>query len=456
MRNGDVSFWYADIGLPKPRPPLDGDRRADVCIIGAGYTGLWAAWYLKQLDPGLDILIVEREFAGFGASGRNGGWLTGSCDWGRARFVAESGKAAVNAMIAAMAGTVDEVIAVCAAEAIDADIRRTDQLTVATNKAQMARLRVELAERADWPVERYRTHLIGAGELAGRMRVADGLGALVIRGVARVQPAKLVQGLARAVEARGVRIAEATTVLRYGPGAVVTDRGTVRARIILRGTEGFTAGLPGYRREWLAMNSAQVVTAPLPEALWAEIGWQGGELMGDEAHSYCYAQRTADGRIAMGGRGVPYRYGSATDVRGATQAATVRALTAILHRYFPQVAAMPLVHAWCGTLGVPRDWCATVGFDAATGLGFAGGYVGVGVSTSNLAGRTLAELALGRVTERTGLPWVNRRVRKWEPEPLRWLGVHAMFRALELADRREARTGRESRLAGWAKWMMRR
>ncbi len=454
MRNGDISFWYADCGLPPPRPPLQGDTHADVCIIGAGYTGLWAAWYLKQQAPGLAIVMVEREFAGFGASGRNGGWLTGGFAWNHRRYLEVSDRSAVQAMIAAVAGTVAEVIAVAEACGIDADIHRTDELLVATNPAQMARLVAFQAARESWDVAADRSHLIGAAALQARLAVHRAEGAMVIAGVARLQPAKLVKGLAAAVAALGVQIAEGTTVLHYGPGLVETDRGRVRAPVILRATEGFTAGLPGHGRDWLAMNSAQIVTDPLPDALWDQIGWQGRELFGDYAHSYCYAQRTREGRIAMGGRGVPYRYGSRTDHRGQTQGETIRQLTAILHRHFPQLRAVPVAHAWCGTLAVPRDWCASVGFDAGTGLGYAGGYVGVGVSTSNLAGRTLADLALGQQTDRTALPWVNRKVRQWEGEPLRWLGVHAMYRLFNLADRAEARGGGQSRLAALANRVM--
>ena len=454
MRNGDISFWYADCGLPPLRPPLDGDTEADVCIIGAGYTGLWAAWYLQQQSPDLKIVVVEREFAGFGASGRNGGWLTGGFAWNHQRYQADSSRAAVQAMIVAMAGTVDEVIAVAKACGIDADIVRTDEVLVATNPAQMARLAAFQADRESWQVTADRTRLIDGAALKARLAVAGAQGAMVIGGVARLQPAKLVTGLAAAVAAKGVRIAEGTTVLRYGPGLVETDRGRVRAPVILRATEGFTAGLPGHGREWLAMNSAQIVTEPLPDRLWDQIGWHGHELFGDHAHSYCYAQRTREGRIAMGGRGVPYRYGSRTDRRGQTQDETIHQLTEILHRHFPMVRDVPIAHAWCGTLGVPRDWCATVGFDAATGLGFAGGYVGVGVSTSNLAGRTLADLALGRSSERTALPWVNRKVRQWEGEPWRWLGVHGMYRLFNRADRQEAQGGPESRLAALANRVM--
>ncbi|WP_113446857.1 NAD(P)/FAD-dependent oxidoreductase [Rhizobium cremeum] len=436
--NGNISFWYADIGgIPEKRPPLPGDREADVCIIGAGYTGLWTAYYLKKADPSLDVVIVEREFAGFGASGRNGGWLSGGFSWSREKYEKTSGRGAVVDMQNAMAGTVDEVERVTKVEGIDADLIRVDNLIAATNTAQMKRIRQEYQYALDWQVPRERIQLLSAEQAAARIRLANIQGAVSYRGMARVQPAKLVRGLARVVEALGAWIYEGTTVTRFEKGRVETDRGTVRAPVIIRATEGFSAGLPGFERTWLALNSAQIVTEPVPEALWREIGWEGHELLGDAAHAYCYAQRTREGRITMGGRGVPYRYGSKTDVNGQTQQATIDQLYGILTRLLPQTKSLRIDHAWCGVLGVPRDWCTTAGFDRSTGIGWAGGYVGLGVSSSNLAGRTLADLILNRETELTGLPWVNRTVREWEPEPFRWLGVHSMYQLYRMADRRE-------------------
>lgn len=451
---GGVSHWYADIGeVPLSRPGLPGDTRADVCIIGAGYTGLWAAWYLSLARPDWRIVILEAAFAGFGASGRNGGWLTGGFAWSHERYLHRGGEAGVRAMVKAMGGTVDEVIAVAEAMGIDADIRRTDEVMVATNPAQMVRLQAEVAHRRAWGEDRVTS--IDASALLDRIDIPGALGAMVVGGVARIQPAKLVRGLAAAVEDRGVLIAEGTRATAIRPGAVETACGTVTARIILRATEGFTADLPGLRRDWLPLNSAQIVTDPLPPSTWDRIGWQGHEILGDFANAYCYCQRTRDGRIAVGARGVPYRYGSATDTGGAPDRETIRRLAAILRRHFPAARDTGIAHAWCGVLGVPRDWCATVGFDPATGIGWAGGYVGVGVSTSNLAGRTLADLATGTDSTLTRLPWVNHRVRKWEPEPLRWLGVRGMYALLNAADRREARPGATgpSRLATIGNWL---
>lgn len=452
-RTGQVSHWYHDLGgLPPRRPPLQGDGQADVVIVGAGYTGLWTAWYLLAARPYLRIVLLERDFAGYGASGRNGGWLTGGFAWNHERYLRGHGPDGVRAMVTAMQGTVDEVIAVAEAQGIDADIHRTDELMVATSPAQLTRMRAEIATRSAWG-EEGRLSEISAAEVAARVAIPGALGAMRLTGVARIQPAKLVRGLADAVERRGARICEGTTVTRIIPGRAETDRGTVTAPIVIRATEGFTAAFPGHRRDLLPLNSAQIVTAPLPPEVWERIGWQGAEILGDFANAYCYCQRTRDGRIAVGGRGLPYRYASGIDRDGLPDPETIRQLTAILRRHFPAAADAPIDHAWCGTLGVPRDWCATVQFDRATGIGWAGGYVGVGVSTANLAGRTLADLALGRDTDLTRLPWVNRPQRRWEPEPLRWLAVRGMYRLLHAADRHETATGGASgwhgRLAHW-------
>lgn len=188
------------------------------------------------------------------------------------------------------------------------------------------------------------------------------------------------------------------------------------------------------------MNSSMIVTAPLPPSVWAQLHWTDAPLLGDMAHAYMYAQRTADDRIAIGGRGVPYRFGSRTDHDGRTQPATIDALRELLFTFFPILTGTEITHAWSGVLGVPRDWCATVTLDAGTGLGWAGGYVGSGVATANLAARTLRDLVLGESTPLTTLPWVHHRVRRWEPEPLRWLGVHALYAAYREADRHESKT----------------
>ncbi|MCL2553422.1 MAG: FAD-binding oxidoreductase [Actinomycetia bacterium] len=444
--NGGISFWYAGTGIPEPREPLPGDADADVVIVGGGYTGLWTAYYLKRAAPFLRITVLESRFCGYGASGRNGGWLYNGIA-GRDRYARLHGRDAAVALQRAMNDTVAEVVAVAGQEGIDADIHQGGVLEVAYTPAQLARLKAyHEAELAFGETDRV---LLGAAESARRVRVAGTVGGTWTPHGARVHPAKLVQGLAAAVERLGVTVHESTPVTEIRPKHAVTPYGTVRAPYVLRCTEGFTASLKGQRRTWLPMNSSMIATEPLPPEVWATIGWDGAETLGDMAHAYMYAQRTADGRIALGGRGAPYRFGSRTDNDGRTSPATVAALREILVRFFPATAGVAIDHAWSGVLGVPRDWCATVQLDRRTGLGWAGGYVGSGVATSNLAARTLRDLVQldsgqGQRTALTELPWVGHRVRRWEPEPFRWAGVHGMYAAYRAADGRE-RAGRSTR-----------
>lgn len=434
--NGGVSFWWRQVGTPPPRSPLPGSTDADVCIVGAGYTGLWTAYYLKRAQPGLRVVVLEARFAGYGASGRNGGWLTNSVTGGREQYVRRGDRSPAIAQQKALNESVTEVIEVAEREGIDAGIVRGGELEVARNAAQLARLRATAAVEATWP--HTDTEVLDAAATAARIDVAGAVGGLWHPHCATLHPARLVAGLAAAVERLGVTIHEDTPVTAIEEGRARTGRGDVRARHVLRATEGFTPGLAGERRTLLPMNSSLVVTEPLPADVWERIGWHGREALGDFAHAYIYAQRTGDDRIAFGGRGVPYRFGSRTDTDGATHPETVAVLTGLLRTFFPTARDAAIDHAWCGVLGVPRDWSASVGHDARTGLGWAGGYVGTGVTATNLAGRTLADLVLSHDTAITRLPWVGHRARRWEPEPLRWLGVQALYRAYHAADRQEA------------------
>lgn len=280
--NGGISFWYADRGTPTPREPLPGDSTADVCIVGGGYTGLWTAYYLKKAVPFLNITVLEAKFCGYGASGRNGGWLYNGIA-GRDRYAKLHGHDAAVRLQQAMNDTVDEVIRVAAEEKIDADIHRGGVLEVAYTPAQLARLKdfhsVEIAFG-----ETDRT-LHGARETSERIRVNGAVGSTWTPHGARLHPAKLVTGLADTVEALGVTIHESTPVTEIRPKHAVTPYGTVRAPYVLRCTEGFTANLKGQKRTWLPMNSSMIITEPLPASVWDTIGWEGRETLGDMAHA---------------------------------------------------------------------------------------------------------------------------------------------------------------------------
>jgi glycine/D-amino acid oxidase-like deaminating enzyme len=333
----------------------------------------------------LDVVVLEREACGFGASGRNGGWLVGE--------LAGSPSPALDAAIRA---TVDEAIAAIAREGIDCDLVKGGTLSVAVDPVNEARLR----DHSPSPLSGGPSHgnWIDAEQLAARVRVAGARGALFDPECARIHPAKLARGLAEAVERAGARIFEGTEVTAIEPHIARTAAGEVRARWVVQATEGYAPG-----DAVAPISSSMIVTEPLPVELWSMIGWDKRETLGDSAHTYMYAQRTADGRIAIGGRGVPYRYGSRADDHGRTHGKTVRDLMRALHRLLPQTKEVPIAHAWCGVLAVPRDWCAEVNFDPQTGLASAGGYVGHGVTSANLAGRTLSDLILRRQTDQASV-----------------------------------------------------
>ncbi|MGO3147796.1 MAG: NAD(P)/FAD-dependent oxidoreductase [Leucobacter sp.] len=441
MINGRVSHWWEQIGLPVDRPEMPGNMTADVAIVGAGYTGLWTAYYLKKARPQLKIVVIEQRHVGYGASGRNGGWLTNSVTGGREQYVGTHGHDAAQRFQRAMNETVDEVIRVAGTEGIHADIKKGGEFNVAYTPAQEARLREFAASERTWQYTDL--EVLEAVEAQAKINVAGTRAAVWHPHAARIQPAKLVEGLARAVERLGVAIYERTRVVEIEPHQLRTTHGTVSAEYIVRATEGFTANLKGLHRLWLPMNSSIIATEPLPQHVWDELHWNEGEVLGDFAHVYMYAQRTADDRIAIGGRGVPYKYGSKTDTDGETPEQTVDTLSEILHRFFPATRDAAIAHVWSGVLGVPRDWAATVGLDEQTGIAWAGGYVGTGVTATNLAGRTLTDLILGNETELVSLPWVNHRVRTWEVEPLRWAATQGLYAAYGVADRTE-RAGRST------------
>lgn len=435
MLNGNVSHWWQQIGTPSPRAPLDGDISADVAIVGGGYTGLWTAYYLKKSQPDLRVVVAEQRHIGYGASGRNGGWLTNAITGGRQQYVASHGRDAAERFQRAMNETVEEVIRVAEAEGVNADIHKGGEFNVAYTPAQEKRLRDFAAYEQTW--RHTDLQLLEADEAIAKINVAGTLAAVWHPHCASIQPAKLAQGLADVCTRVGVEIFENTLVTEISPGHVITARGTIRADVIVRATEGFTANLKSLHRLWLPMNSSIIATEPLSQKVWEQLNWSDGETLGDFAHIYMYAQRTPDNRIAIGGRGIPYRFGSKTDTDGKTPEVTVQTLSEIMHRFFPATREARIDHVWSGVLGVPRDWAATVGLDRASGLAWAGGYVGTGVTSTNLAGRTLTDLILGRESELTNLPWVNHRVRKWEVEPLRWVATKALYGAYGLADKQE-------------------
>jgi glycine/D-amino acid oxidase-like deaminating enzyme len=442
------SLWHETAGDAfVPRPPLPGDIEADVAIVGAGYTGLWTAYYLRELDSSLRIAIVERELAGFGASGRNGGWCSALFPPASKGIARRHGADAEVAVRTAMHDSLVEVGRVADAEGLDVHYARGGTISLARNQAQLIRARelVEEERRLTGPVEEL--DLLSKEEaerIAGATRV---LGATYTPHCAVVHPLRLVRGLASCVEDRGVSIFERPAALALGAREVATRNGTVRADVVVRATEGYTASLRGERRRLVPLYSLMIATEPLGAEAWEQIGLRRRETFADLRHMRIYGQRTADDRVAFGGRGAPYHFASRTRPDFDRDGQVHAALGEVLADLFPVVRGYRITHRWGGALGVPRDWHASVGYDRKRGLAWAGGYVGDGVATANLAGRTLAQLITGEESELTRLPWVGHRSRAWEPEPLRWLGVNGGRVLLTGADRAEARSGKPARSA---------
>ena len=447
-----VSYWLETSGDDlAPRPALDGSTDADVAILGAGMTGLWTAWYLARRDPSLRIVVVEREVAGFGASGRNGAWCAPDLNISMTRLAHLHGEDAARRMQQATYDAVDEVGRAADEAGIDAGFHKSGEILVARGPHGVPSLEDSLEEYARFGFgERYR--LIGGEELAKRIRIAGAVRALVSDDAAVVHPGRLVRGLARAVERLGVRVYERTAVTDFRPrgaagrtdgrAALVTASGEVRAPVVVLAGEAYLSELRHLHRQLVPLWSLIVLTEPVSDAQWAEIGWANREIVASTRLSIDYLSRTEDGRILFGGRGAPYRLGSPIRPEYDRHGPTHAKLKAFVREWFPSLAGIGFSHEWGGPLGMPRDWHPTMAFDARSGIATARGYIGHGVSTTNLAGRVLTDLITGTSSELTTLPVVNHRSRNWEVEPLRWLGVRYAQWSVGRLDEQAQRTGR--------------
>ena len=396
--------------------------------MGGGLTGLWTAYYLLRESPDLRVVVLEKEIAGFGASGRNGGWCSALFPRSTASLAKAHGRDAAIAMRRAMIATVDEVGAVTAANGIDCDFVKGGTIAFAHTSVQATAADADVAEAALYgvdPLERREASVFDPS-------------------CARVHPAKLVRGLARVVEGQGATIYEQTEVTGWSAGAVTTTRGIVTAAEIVIALEGYGATLAQTHRRVLPLYSLMIATEPLPDSTWDEIGIDHGQTFTDYRHLLVYGQRTADNRFAFGGRGARYHWGSVIRPGFDRDRRVFEHLRTALVGLFPQAADARITHRWGGPLGVPRDWHAGVTRDSGTRISTAGGYVGDGLSTTNLAGRTLADLIRGHDTELTRLPWVGHRSPDWEIEPLRFVGANVGMLAMEAADVEERVTSRPS------------
>ena len=423
-----ISLWMEQAG-PVPRPPLPGDREVDVAIVGGGYTGLWTAYYLKTLAPTLSVCILEAHICGFGASGRNGGWLMAALA-GENRLLAGLDGSRRRTAIGLLLGILPEVERVLALQGIDCDYRRGGGIFAAARYPEQLRLQREaLDARLESGFSEADYRWLDAQALSGRLNIHNAQGAVYTPHVARIQPARLASGLASALESLGVQLFEQTPVIGFEGETVHTTRGRVRAATRVLAVEGYSYGLPRQRRHVLPVQSRIIATEPLDEEQWRGIGLAQREVFSDASPLITYGQRSADGRMVFGSRGA-YRFGGRPRSGFAGDRAAFEAIHRLLLDCLPQLARVPVSHRWGGTLGIPRSGLPHAVHDADTGLATAGGYSGEGVGAANLMARTLADLLLGRDTPLTTMPWAHRSapgraLRRWEPEPLRWLGYRA-------------------------------
>ena len=445
MDYSSVSYWLetSDDDLT-PRPPLDGSVTVDVAILGAGYTGLWTAHSLLERDPSLRILIVEREIAGFGASGRNGAWCTSGFGAGPELLTHRYGREAARAVHDSMVATVDEVGRVATVEGIDAHYQKDGELSLAIGRHQLPALDATQRSYDRLGVPDF-AHRLDESAARDQLDVAGVVGGIWLPATAAVHPGRLVRGLARAVERKGATIVESTAVTAVRTGAkpaLETTRGTVGADVVVLAGESYLSGLPGYRRTLLPIYSLIVMTEPLTDAQLAEIRWTHRSVVHSQALTVDYLSRTLDGRVLFGGRGAPYHYGSAIRPEFDRHTATHERLRRSIVEWFPSLASVRTTHAWGGTVGVPRDWMPTMRFDRAAGVATSHGYTGEGVAATNLGGRVLADLITDQDTPLTHLPMVSHRPRPWEPEPFRYLAARYLQHASLKLDEKAARTRR--------------
>ncbi|BCG04046.1 FAD-dependent oxidoreductase (plasmid) [Paraburkholderia sp. PGU19] len=430
----------------RARDMLDREEEADVVIVGAGYTGLWTAYYLLKAQPSLKIVLLEREAVGFGASGRNGGWASAIFPISLERVAHMYSHAAALHLQTAMNETVNEIGRVLDLEGIEADYAKQGFLSLARSQPQFDRIQasVDASVRFGLP-DQWRA--LDAKEASTRIGAERVLGGLYTEHCALIHPGKLVRGLAAVVEAMGARIFEKTAALDIAPGQVTTAHAAVKASTVVRATEAFSCQLPENSRSVIPLYSLVLATEPLPQALRQRLRLDHRLAFNDMRHLRVYGQVTAEGRLVFGGRGAPYRFGSRITAEDDLVDKVHANIHAAMLEFFPDLADARITHRWGGALGVSRDWCPTVSMDKRARIAWAGNYVGDGVATSNLAGRILRNLILDCDDEINQLPVVNHRSPAWEPEPFRWIGVNGGLTAAGFSDFEERVTNQPSRTA---------
>ncbi len=442
------NFWFDLLADIEPlQAPTAFPEQVDVAIVGAGFTGLWSAYYLKAKQPELVIGVFEAKHVGFGASGRNGGWCMGTAEGISAMLESDAERSEGITLMRAMQDTVDEVGRVCQAENIDCHYAKGGTLTIARYPHEVDAMKKAIDFKHSLGFDDDDFTWIPQEASSQRLAAEPNLGASYTKHCAAIHPGRLVRGLGERVRAKGVEIFEDTPVLRIEPGIVTTQRGQVRAGKILRATEGYTGSIAGQARTLMPLYTHMIATQPLDDDMWRDIGLARRETFDDGRHLTIYGQRTLDNRLAFGGC-LEYYFGSKLLSALPQAHPNFAKVESAMKTMLPMLSNVKITHKWGGLFGVPRRGRPFVQFDRETGIGAAGGYVGEGVGASNLAARALVDLTLGRATALTELAWVRETPTTWPAEPLRWLGSRAVRLIGNQADASEAKTGRPSKWAG--------
>lgn len=431
-------YWLEEAGTPEPLPPLDGDADADVVVVGGGFTGLWAAWWLAEEDPDARVVLLEAGSCGDGPSGRNGGFVN-SMWFNVPAMSARFGDAGAIAVARAARDAVHEVGRWCEEQGVDAWYRAGGYLQVSTTPAH---------DRAWEPFARAAAEhgqpeacvALDAEQVRARCDSPLFRAGALYPDAATVQPARLALGLRDRLAGRGVAVHERSRVLGIhasGGGVMVeTERGRARARSAVLALGARSSQVPPLGRRLTVTSSHIVITEPVPDVL-EEIGWTGGECITDSRAMIHYLRTTPDGRIAFGWGGGPVAPGARVGGRTEVDPGVVAEVERHLTRFFPQLAGRGIDHAWGGPIDVSPSHLPVVGSVASDRVHYAFGYTGNGVGPSHFIGRALASLALDRRDRWTALPLVEPQPLHVPPEPLRYLGGTIVRRALLRKERFE-------------------
>ena len=415
--------WWLDEAPPvEPQPTLEGELDVDVAIVGGGYTGLWTALAVGELEPSARVAVLEAALCGEGPSGRNGGFLHGYwSSLARARRVfGDGGALAVAEAASAIVPGVREFVE---QRGVDVWLREAPMLEVSAAPAQDEAIDAALAAARDLGVEE-EAAAVGREELAERCLSPSFRRGVLYREGATVQPARLVRALRAAVLDTGVVLHERTPMIRLrrgSPNVVETPRGRVRAREVVVAINAAAAGWRPLARRLTAFGSYVVLTEPVPQLLDA-INWTGGESIVDGRMFLHYFRTTNDGRVLMGSGSGPIGFGGRLGERFTADAPSVARAEAGLRFLLPGLADARVERAWGGPIDVSADHFPFFGTVPGSRVHYGAGYSGNGVGPSWLGGRILARLALGVEDELTALPLVNRSVRPLPPEPIKGVG----------------------------------